>query len=420
MKKIPSPQPTVVALVCAAVVLLFTIPAQAQPQPLLTRHVRDAVANGQAQLIGKLPSTQTLRFDMVLPLRDRAGLQNFVQEVQDPASPSYPQFLSPQEFTARFGPSQQDWDALVAFAKASGFEIISGNLEARDLRLTGTVANIEKAFHVTLGLYQDLTESRTFFAVDREPAVDLPFQVWHITGLDNDSKPHPLYVKKSDYAKAHGIDPDEVVPHATTGSGPSASFLGSDMRAAYYGGTALTGTGQNIALFEFAGTDLADLSTYYKNVGQTEPYTPTLISTGGYSTSCTASSGCDDTEQTLDMTQAMGMAPGTTMLYMYVCGNASTISDTDCISAMVSDTDAPLSKQISCSWGWTPADPSTLDPYFEQMASQGQNFFAASGDSSAWSSSNEAWPADDANIVSVGGTDLTTASAAGPWKSETA
>ncbi len=200
------------------------------------------------------------------------------------------------------------------------------------------------------------------------------------------------------------------------------------MRAAYYGGTALTGTGQNIALFEFAGTDLADLTKYYSNVGQTEPYTPTLISTGGYSTSCVDSGGssaCDDTEQTLDMTQAMGMAPGSTMLYMYVCGSvkangSGTISDTACISAMVTTTDAPLSKQISCSWGWTPADPSTLDPYFEQMASQGQNFFAASGDSSAWSASNEAWPADDANVVSVGGTDLTTSGAAGPWASETA
>jgi len=236
-----------------------------------------------------------------------------------------------------------------------------------------------------------------------------------------------MYVKKSDYAKANGIDPDKVVSHATTGSGPSASFLGSDMRAAYYSGTALTGSGQNIALFEFAGTDLTDLSTYYKNVGQTEPYTPTLISTGGYATTCvdSGSKACDDTEQTLDMTQAMGMAPGSKMLYMYVCGDvlasgSGNISDTACISAMVTDTDAPLSLQISCSWGWTPADPSTLDPYFEQMASQGQNFFAASGDSSAWSASNEAWPADDAHVVSVGGTDLTTSSAAGPWKSETA
>jgi subtilase family serine protease len=411
--------PRLAALVCAAAFMLITIPTQAQ-QPLLTHHVREEVANGKAQLVGQLPATQTLHFDIVLPLSDRAGLQSFVQDVQDPTSSSYRRFLTPEEFTARFGPSQENWETLIAFAKASGFEIISGDLEGRDLRLTGTVANIERAFHVTLGNYQDLTDGRTFFAVDREPTVDLPFQLWHITGLDNDSRPHPMYVKKSDYAKAHGIDPDKVVSHATTGSGPSASFLGSDMRAAYYGGTALTGSGQTIGLFEFLGTDLADLTTYYKNVGQTEPYTPTLISTGGYSTSCTESSGCDDTEQTLDMTQAMGMAPGSKMLYMYVCGNASSISDTACISAMVSNTDAPISKQISCSWGWTPADPSTLDPYFEQMASQGQNFFAAAGDSSAWSASNEAWPADDANIVSVGGTDLTTSSAAGPWKSETA
>jgi subtilase family serine protease len=419
--------PRLAALVCAAAFLLFPVPGQAQPQSPLTRHVRDEVVNGRAQFVGQLPATQTLRFDIVLPLRDRAGLENFLQELQDPTSPSHHQFLTPQEFTERFGPSQEDWDALVAFAKASGFEIISGTREERDLRLTGTVANIERAFHVTMGTYRDLTEDRTFFAVDREPTVDLPFQLWHITGLDNDSKPHPMYVKKSDYAKAHGIDADKVVSHATTGSGPSASFLGSDMRAAYYGGTALTGTGQNIALFEFAGTDLADLTTYYKNAGQTEPYTPTLISTGGYGTSCvdSGSSACDDTEQTLDMTQAMGMAPGSSMLYMYVCGDvlangSGNISDTACISAMVSTASAPLSKQISCSWGWTPADPSTLDPYFEQMASQGQNFFAASGDSSAWSASNEAWPADDANIVSVGGTDLTTSSAAGPWKSETA
>jgi kumamolisin len=54
------------------------------------------------------------------------------------------------------------------------------------------------------------------------------------------------------------------------------------------------------------------------------------------------------------------------------------------------------------------------------MAAQGQNFFAASGDSSTWSASNEAWPADNAYVVSVGGTDLVTASAGGAWKSETA
>ena len=42
--------------------------------PLLTRHTRDVVVNGQAPLVGHLPATQTLRFDIVLPLRDREGL----------------------------------------------------------------------------------------------------------------------------------------------------------------------------------------------------------------------------------------------------------------------------------------------------------------------------------------------------------
>ncbi len=113
------------------------------------------------------------------------------------------------------------------------------------------------------------------------------------------------------------------------------------------------------------------------------------------------------------MTQAIGMAPGLASLVMYIGS-----TDTAIISAMT--THNPLPTTIGCSWGWTPADPSTLDPYFQKMAAQGQNFFAASGDSSTWSRRNEAWPADDANVVSVGGTDLTTTGAGGAWKSETA
>ncbi len=107
------------------------------------------------------------------------------------------------------------------------------------------------------------------------------------------------------------------------------------------------------------------------------------------------------------------MAPGLASMVVYIGS-----TDTAIISAMT--THSPLPTTIGCSWGWTPADPSTLDPYFQKMSAQGQNFFAASGDSSTWSKNNEAWPADDANVVSVGGTDLTTSSAGGPWSTETA
>jgi len=391
----------VYVLLCSAM-LLFVMETQAQAQSMQTRHLRQAVISGEAKFLNRLPETQTLRLDVVLPLRDQAGLEKFLEEVYDPSSPSYRHFLTVPEFTARFGPTQEDYDAVVQYALSNGFKVVGGSRDGMDVRLEGSVTSIEAAFNVSMGVYQHPTENRTFYAPDREPTVYLPFSVWHISGLDNYSIPHPLYHHQNLTVKSN----------ATTGSGPSASFLGSDMRAAYYGGTALTGAGQNLGLLEYYGTDLADLTTYFKNVGQTNNVPITLLSTDGTSTSCVYPS-CDDTEQTLDMTQAIGMAPGLASLVMYIGS-----SDTAIISAMT--THSPLPTTIGCSWGWTPVDPSTLDPYFERMAGQGQNFFAASGDSSTWSSRNEAWPADAAYVVSVGGTDLSTASAAGPWKSETA
>jgi subtilase family serine protease len=396
--------------------LIAASPLSSRAETAMTRHVRPAALSGRAQLMGRVPSTQILQLDIVLQMRDRAGLQSFLADLYSSTAPNYRHFLTPTEFTERFGPSQHDYDAVIHYVQQFGIKVVGGSRDGMEVQVKGPVSAIESAFHVNLLTYQHPTENRIFYAPDREPNPELPFALWHISGLDNYSIPHPLFVKKSDYARAHGIDSAEVVRHATTGSGPSASFLGSDMRAAYYGGSALTGAGQNLGLFEYLGTDLADLTTYYKNVKQTNSVPVTVLSTDGTSTSCVdsrAGGRCDDTEQTLDMTQALGMAPGLASLVMYV-GSL----DTAIISAMT--THNPLPKTIGCSWGWTPADPTTLDPYFEKMAAQGQNFFAASGDSSTWSTRNEAWPADDANIVSVGGTDLTTASAGGAWKSETA
>ncbi len=383
-------------------------------QSMLTHHVREAVRSGQAPSVGRLPADRIMNLNIVLPLRDPAGLDNFLAALYDPHSASYRHFLSVSEFTERFGPTQAQYDAVVNFAKLNGFTVIGGSRDGMNVEIRGPVSAVETAFRLHMGTFRHPTDGRTFYAPDGEPSTDLPFDLWHVSGLDNFSVPHPMLVKKSDYAQANGIDANKVVSHATTGSGPSASFLGSDMRAAYYGNGSLTGASQNLGLLEYVGTDLADLNTYFKNTGQTNNVPVTLLSTDGTSTSCVYASGkCDDTEQTLDMTQAIGMAPGLASLVMYIGS-----TDTAIIGAMTSNN--PLPTTIGCSWGWTPADPNTLDPYFQRMAAQGQNFFAASGDSSTWSRRNEAWPADDANVVSVGGTDLVTQSAAGPWQSETA
>jgi subtilase family serine protease len=389
-------------ILSAAATLMFVTTGIALGQSTMTRHTRLEVTSGQAKFVNRLPGTQILRLDIVLPLRDQAGLDSFLKEVYDPTSPIYRHFLTVPEFTERFGPTQEDYDAAVAFAKGRGFKVVGGSRDGMDVQVVGSVTVIEAAFNVAMGAYQHPTENRTFYAPDREPSASLGFPLWHISGLDNFSIPHPALVHKQSGAK----------PAATTGSGPSASFLGSDMRAAYYGGS-LTGTGQNIGLFEYEGYDIADLNTYYTNAKQTNLSSHVVgISTDGTSLSCVYPS-CDDTEQTLDMTQALGMAPGISALYVYVGS-----SDTAILSSIT--THSPLPAQIGCSWGWSPADPGTDDPYYQRMAAQGQNFFVAAGDGSKWTSGNYPYPAEDAYVVTVGGTDLTTQSAGGTWASETA
>jgi len=392
---------SVFLLTIVAMVLGANVVCQAQPQTLLTRHVREVTVNGQAKSVGRLPAKQSMQLDVVLALRDKTGLEGFLQKLYDPSSPFYRNFLTVQEFTERFGPTQENYDAVVNFAKANGFTVVGGKRDALDVQLKGSVAAIETAFHVTLGLYHDPIQNRDFYAPDREPTVDLPFQLWHVSGLDNYSIPRPLYQHRN----------PNVKPPASVGSCPEESFCGSDMRAAYYEGTSLTGSGQNIGLLEYAGFDIADVNTYYTNAHQTRTAAVTGISTDGTSINCLASQGCDDTEQTIDITQSLGMAPNITTDYIYVGS-----TDTALLGGMSSDSPLPLN--LSSSWGWGPADPNTDNPYFEKMAAQGQSFFQAAGDSGKWEGS--AWPCDAEYVISVGGTDLTTKSAGGPWNSETA
>jgi kumamolisin len=381
-------------------VLAFLVPTLARGQGVLTQHVREAVSSGQAAYLGRLPATLSLRLNIALPLRNPSELDELLQQIYDPQSPSYHHFLSVEEFTERFGPSQEDYDVVISYAEANGLTVTGTAPNRMIVDVTGPVANIERAFHVTTGVYQHPTEDRTFYAPDQEPTADLPFPLWHITGLDNFSIPHPASLRRDPEAKG-----------GTTGSGPGGSFVGSDMRAAYYGGTNLTGSGQSVGLLEFAGYNLKDVQNYFTQVKQPLKVAVVGVSTDGSSLSCTGQ--CDDTEQVLDIEEAISMAPGMTSVLVYV----SDSSDVSIFNRMATDNKA---KSLSCSWGWNPADPSSDDPIFKEFAVQGQNLFVASGDSGAYHGRFGIYPADDAYVTSVGGTNLTTNGAGGTWKSETA
>jgi subtilase family serine protease len=378
------------------------LPALGQGQQLLTRHVRDAVAGGQAALVGRLPATQTLRLNVALPLRNEPELDALLQAQGDPASGMYHQYLSVQEFTARFGPSQDDYDAVLEYAAAHGLKVTGTAANRLVVDVTGSVADVERAFHVNMGVYQHPTENRTFYAADREPTADLPVALWHVTGLDTFSIPHPVRHQQVESVTSNA---------ALTGSGPGGYYLGSDMRAAYYCGTALTGAGQSGGVLEFAGYNEKDVKAYFTQAGQPLNVSVVGVSTDGSSLACTGS--CDDTEQVLDVEEMISMAPGMKEVLVYV----SDTSDVSIFNRMATDN---IAKQLSCSWGWSPADPGSDDPIFKEFQAQGQNLFVASGDSGAYNSrSSDVYPADDAFVTSVGGTVLVTTGPGGAWKSET-
>jgi kumamolisin len=184
------------------------------------------------------------------------------------------------------------------------------------------------------------------------------------------------------------------------------------MRAAYYEGTSLTGKGQIIGLLEFAGFDIADVNTYYKNAKQKRTAKIKGISVDGTPILCLFDKGCDDTEQTIDMTQALGMAPGIGTLYNYVGSTGTAL-----LSAMSSDKPLPLN--LSSSWYRWGNDYSSDDTYFKKMASQGQSFFEAAGDSGRWEGTGTWWPMESPYVLCVGGTDLVTKGAGKGWASET-
>ena len=405
-------------LTFAALVSLGSIVCVAQSQTLVTRHTREEVTSKTVPYLGHLTSSQNLELTLVLQHRNQPELDQFLKDVQDPSSPKYRHFLTVDQFTEKHGPSRADYDTLKAWAKENGLKVLFTARNRQILRVSGAVPDVERALNVHMGVYQHPTEGRTFFAPDREPTPNLAIRLWSIAGLDNYSTPKSALIRRN----AGAAQPDGVIDNATTGSCPSKSFCGSDMRAAYYtstGGT-LDGTGQTIGIFNFVGTDLADLTTYYTNAGQTNFVPVTLLSVDGQNTACTASTGCDDTEQTLDMTQSISMAPHMSKLTMYIGKgglSGQTLDDPGILNAMA--TANPLDHQLSCSWAWNPTDFTTDDPIFQEFQAQGQSFFTASGDNGNWKTAPFVWPADDPNVTSVGGTDLQTVSAGGAWKSET-
>ncbi len=102
----------------AAILLLPVASVQAAGRQLLAGHVPEAVAESKA--VGRVPAATRLSLAVGLPLRNRAELDHLLSQLADPASPNFRQYLTPAQFAERFGPSEDDYQALAAFFERTG------------------------------------------------------------------------------------------------------------------------------------------------------------------------------------------------------------------------------------------------------------------------------------------------------------
>ena len=396
------------AITCGS--LLATCAAAPTERQTIPGHVPPATAN--LQPTGRLDAAKRLKLAIGLAPRDELGLDDFLRQLYDPANPAYHHYLTPKQFTERFSTSEADYEALLDYAVANGLTVTRKNANRVVLSVEGTVANIEKALHVTMRTYQHPTEARTFYAPDVEPSLALSVGILHISGLDNFTPPHPKNRHGSGVQKSAGTS------HGTAPSGcGSGALWGWDYRNAYVPGTSLTGVGQIIGLLEFETYYPVDITNYWVNaLGQPASTTPPVVTLAIDGTPSVNESDDEGEECSIDIEMGMAMAPGISKIYLFAGGPQASFDDI--FESMVTYTNI---RQFSCSWGGgTAADP-TSEVLFKEMQTQGQSFFNATGDNGAFPIGTATLPSDSPSITQVGGSYLTDGPApAYAWVSESA
>jgi subtilase family serine protease len=352
--------------------MLFCGSAGAADQQVLRGHVPPAVAKLGLKPVGRLPATNQLRLAIGLPLRHTNELEQLLRNIYDPASPEFRNYLTPEQFTERFGPAQEDYEAVKRFAVQHGLEVTGTFSNRVVLDVMGQVSQIENALNIKLQSYQHPTEARQFYAPDVEPSVDAGLTVLDISGLDNYAIPRPAL---------HRAAPSATASPAM-GSGPGGSYIGRDLRNAYMPGTTganLIGTGQMVGLVEFDGYSATDVATYEDKAGL--PHVPLQhILIDGYNGATDGTTG--ELEADIDIEMAISLAPGLEKVVVFDEGPNAGYVWNDVLSRVAESNQV---KQISASWvDGDNTHNATSDQLFKKMASQGQSFLQAAGDSDAW------------------------------------
>jgi subtilase family serine protease len=327
--------------------------------------------------IGRMDSTATMhRVAMVFRLSadQQQALENLLAEQQDPHSPNYHRWLTPEEYGARFGLSPGDLSKVSAWLQSKGFAVEGPSRGRTEIFFTGTVAQIEQAFHTEVHRYR--VNGEAHFANATEPSIPAAF-AGAVLGLHNldDFRPRTR-------ARLREIAPSEIAAHYTNSVG--LHFLTPRDFATIYHvlplyNQGINGSGQKIAVVGDSAINVSDISAFRtaSTLAANNPQVITVPGTG------TAPHNSDEVEADLDVEWSGAVAPGAHIIYV-VAGSTASGGAFDALHYAINNPDI-VGKVISNSFGACEADETkssstVLQQWAKQANTAGQTITSASGD----------------------------------------
>ncbi|MGH8162590.1 MAG: protease pro-enzyme activation domain-containing protein, partial [Gammaproteobacteria bacterium] len=381
----------------------------------------------QATKLGAHDPSSKITLTVSLKLRNTAKLTQFLQELHDPRSPSYRQFLTPAEFTAEYGPASTQVAAVEKYLKGYGIKVKDVSPNRLLIHTEGTTVAYENALGVQINDYR--MNGRGFFSTSDRPKLPVAIAgfVQNVIGLNNAVRMRPRsHIKPLALgAKASG-GPAASRSAANDVPAPppqSSAYYNPLQIGAAYDWPSITGSddgsGVTIAILTAASSNLqaSDYAGFWNAFGLPD-HTVNLIDVDGDKN---LTNGMVET--LLDMEWSGAMAPGAT-LDVYIGDDPALTTFIDVYSQFVTDDNAQV---MTTSWGAPETSWGTLaqtaDNIFAEAAAQGISMFAAAGDNGSGDGTgfpNMAdFPSVDPYITAANGTELY-ANAEGNYLSETA
>ena len=211
-------------------------------------------ANATRKLLAPVSENELVHFTVSLPMSDEPGLDQFLQEVYDTTHPNFRKFLTPQEVTQRFGPTNQQVSDVQTLFESNSLKIgsVAGNRFL--ISAYGETKYVNKFFQIQLAHFLD-EESKEIVRSSTSPPV-LPSNIRAVFGLDNSTR----HRRKSSVKKSFSLKEKRRLKSERRLS--NVGLSPSDITSAYEFPTNLQGNTQTIALVEYDNFLDSDITEY--------------------------------------------------------------------------------------------------------------------------------------------------------------